>query len=172
MLKCGRCFATYHFGMIWAIIQVGPMGNRTWDPRRTKPACWPLHCRDRQRESPKPKIKITYCHICTFGLPKTYHNGRPQWHRFRYHATLKCGAFPLPIRTVQWLAYRSGTPLNPVPFPWVQPELWLRSSPNDESQSNVQTLTSTSFMKVLRNSSPKQRMCWFLWWRGRSLPSW
>ena len=28
-LKCGRCFVTYHLGMIYAIIQVGPMGNQT-----------------------------------------------------------------------------------------------------------------------------------------------
>ena len=26
VLKCGRCFATHHLGMIWAMIQVGPMG--------------------------------------------------------------------------------------------------------------------------------------------------
>ena len=53
MVMCGRCFATYHLGMILAIFRLDPLGNRTWDPRRTKPACWPLHCRDRQRESPK-----------------------------------------------------------------------------------------------------------------------
>ena len=29
MVKCGRCFATYHLGMIYAIIQVGTIGNRT-----------------------------------------------------------------------------------------------------------------------------------------------
>ena len=29
MVKCGNCFATYHLGMILAIIQVGPIRNRS-----------------------------------------------------------------------------------------------------------------------------------------------
>ena len=53
---CGRCFVTYHLGMILVIFRLDPLGNWTRDPRRTKPACWPLHCRDRQRESPKLSI--------------------------------------------------------------------------------------------------------------------
>ena len=32
----------------------------------------------REEEDTMIKIKIKYCNICTFGLPKTYHNGPPQ----------------------------------------------------------------------------------------------
>ena len=39
MVLCGRCFATYHLGMILDIFRLDPLGNQTWDPRRTKPAC-------------------------------------------------------------------------------------------------------------------------------------
>ena len=33
MVMCGRCFATYHLGMILAIFRLDPLGNQTWDPR-------------------------------------------------------------------------------------------------------------------------------------------